>query len=154
MKFYYCEHCGVRITELDIECGYAKNKKLKGIFCETCAVGVTTVDNVPLSNEDAQRIVDQESSRRITPVERKASNGSSKRIRPAMRGTGRTGSKTRLPAAPRRAFGRQSAETLSAGIDVEDEGSRLRQSLSVFAYGMAAGLAVSVIGWWLVAGLG
>jgi DNA-directed RNA polymerase subunit RPC12/RpoP len=37
LKFYFCETCGKRITEIH-------DKKLKGIYCKSCAVGVTTME--------------------------------------------------------------------------------------------------------------
>lgn len=42
MKFYFCETCGRRLTEDDISRGQGRDKKLKGIFCTSCAVGVMT----------------------------------------------------------------------------------------------------------------
>lgn len=44
MKFYFCETCGKRITEHDFEEGLARNKKLKGVYCQDCAVGVMTIE--------------------------------------------------------------------------------------------------------------
>ncbi len=42
MKFYFCESCGKRVTELDIESGQASDKALNGVYCKGCAAGVKT----------------------------------------------------------------------------------------------------------------
>jgi uncharacterized CHY-type Zn-finger protein len=47
MKFYFCEACGKRLTEHDIEQGAARDKQLKGVFCTECAVGVTIMETLP-----------------------------------------------------------------------------------------------------------
>jgi formylglycine-generating enzyme required for sulfatase activity len=44
MKFYFCETCGKRITDRQILEGLGRDKKLKGIYCKDCAVGVMTVE--------------------------------------------------------------------------------------------------------------
>src|SRR5437016_4948334 len=44
MDFYFCETCGKRLTSVDLEQGSARNKKLKGVYCQQCSVGVTTVE--------------------------------------------------------------------------------------------------------------
>ena len=44
MNFWFCETCGKRLTDKDLEEGAARNKKLKGVFCAECAVGVTTME--------------------------------------------------------------------------------------------------------------
>jgi hypothetical protein len=44
MKFWFCEKCGKRVTDNDIAEGDARDKKLKGVFCADCAVGVMTVE--------------------------------------------------------------------------------------------------------------
>ena len=57
MKFYFCEGCGKRITDMDIGAGEGKDKKLKGVYCKTCAVGVMTMENLPMSDEQAQAVL-------------------------------------------------------------------------------------------------
>lgn len=57
MKFYFCETCGKRLTENDLAEGAGKNKKLKGVFCKECAVGVTTMDDMPLTEEKARQLL-------------------------------------------------------------------------------------------------
>lgn len=56
MKFYFCETCGKRLTEKDLDSGLGRNKKLKGVFCTACAVGVSTMDSLPLTDEEALEI--------------------------------------------------------------------------------------------------
>jgi hypothetical protein len=44
MQFWFCETCGKRLSDKDLEEGAARNKKLKGVFCRECAVGVMTME--------------------------------------------------------------------------------------------------------------
>jgi hypothetical protein len=44
VKFYFCETCGKRITDKQILDGLGRDKKLKGVYCKDCAVGVTTTE--------------------------------------------------------------------------------------------------------------
>lgn len=60
MKFYFCQGCGRRITEKDIAVGEGRDKKLKGVFCSECAVGVTTMESLPVTDEEAKQILDAE----------------------------------------------------------------------------------------------
>ena len=60
VRFYFCEACGVRVTEDQIKAGEARDKKLKGVFCKTYAVGVTTLDTLPLSDSDALALLKTE----------------------------------------------------------------------------------------------
>jgi DNA-directed RNA polymerase subunit RPC12/RpoP len=57
VKFYFCEKCGKRITETDIEHGLGKDKKLTGVYCRNCAVGVLTIETLPMSPEQAREIL-------------------------------------------------------------------------------------------------
>ena len=50
MNFYYCETCGKRVTDNEIEQGAARNKKLKGIYCVSCAAGVNTMEMMPVTD--------------------------------------------------------------------------------------------------------
>jgi hypothetical protein len=43
-KFYFCEKCGKRLTDAQIEQGLGRDKKLKGVYCKDCAVGVMTIE--------------------------------------------------------------------------------------------------------------
>ena len=56
MKFYFCEACGKRVTEEDIREGQGADKKLKGVFCKACSVGVMTMETVPLTQAEAKEI--------------------------------------------------------------------------------------------------
>ena len=62
MKFYFCEKCGKRLTEHDLDAGAGRDKKLKGVFCRDCAVGVMTMETLPLTDEDAQKVLEKEAS--------------------------------------------------------------------------------------------
>ena len=44
MNFWFCETCGKRLTEVDLEAGKGRDKKLKGVYCSDCATGVMTVE--------------------------------------------------------------------------------------------------------------
>jgi serine/threonine protein kinase/formylglycine-generating enzyme required for sulfatase activity len=44
IQFYFCESCGKRITSRQIDEGEGRDKKLKGVYCKDCAVGVMTVE--------------------------------------------------------------------------------------------------------------
>jgi len=57
LKFYFCESCGKRLTNVDLEAGQAKDKKIKGVYCVSCSVGVSTMDLAPLTDEEAQQAV-------------------------------------------------------------------------------------------------
>src|SRR3990170_7253071 len=57
MKFFFCETCGKRITEQDIHAGGGKDKKLKGVFCAQCAVGVLTLETLPINEDQARKIL-------------------------------------------------------------------------------------------------
>ena len=54
MKFYFCETCGKRVTEADVEAGKARNKKLNGVFCAQCADGVMTLEMLPVTEDEAR----------------------------------------------------------------------------------------------------
>ncbi len=56
-KFYFCETCGKRITDKQILEGLGRDKKLKGIFCKTCAVGVTTQEFDAISEVELRKPV-------------------------------------------------------------------------------------------------
>ena len=57
MKFYFCEKCGTRLTDADIERGKARDKKLKGVFCQSCAEGVLTLETAPVTEGDARKLL-------------------------------------------------------------------------------------------------
>jgi hypothetical protein len=54
MKFFFCETCGKRITDADLDQGAAKDKKLKGVYCRECAVGISTIEFQALNVEKPQ----------------------------------------------------------------------------------------------------
>lgn len=47
MKIFFCEGCGKRLTDSDIEHGSAVDKKMAGIFCQKCGAGVSTQETSP-----------------------------------------------------------------------------------------------------------
>src|SRR5690606_18320528 len=51
---------GKRITEKDIAGGQARDKKLKGVYCSTCAEGVMTMENMALTDESAKLLLQQQ----------------------------------------------------------------------------------------------
>lgn len=95
MKFYFCEACGKRVTEVDIHGGDARDKKLKGVYCSDCAIGVTTMDTLPLSDEEAQKLTSDSAS----DTERRPAKRPSSGTRPVPR---RRSSKARIATATRK----------------------------------------------------
>lgn len=128
MKFYFCEGCGKRITDWEIGSGEARDKKLKGVFCTGCAVGVTTMDTLPLTNDDAEKLVREETA---TETERAARKSTGANRRP------KSSSVTR--AAGRRGADRQSR--LSEPV------YRSRNAFPWFIGAAAAVLLVAVTVW-------
>lgn len=127
MKFYFCEGCGRRITDAEIASGEGRDKKLKGVFCKECAVGVTTMDSLPVSDSEARRLVAKEDQKR-----------------PARRRT----SASKIPAARKRSSTRLSATTVP---DTTKGRSNAAVRIRVFAaIGMAVALGVGVT--WLALG--
>lgn len=57
VKFWFCETCGKRVSEQDIDASRARNKKLKGVYCADCAAGVMTMEMLPISEEEARNIL-------------------------------------------------------------------------------------------------
>ncbi|MCZ7647303.1 MAG: DUF1080 domain-containing protein [Planctomycetota bacterium] len=66
MKFYFCETCGKRLTENDVAGGQARDKKLRGVFCSDCAQGVMTMESLPLSDAQAQALLEQPGAKPAT----------------------------------------------------------------------------------------
>jgi formylglycine-generating enzyme required for sulfatase activity len=59
-KFWFCESCGQRVTDIDIAEHNAFDKQRRGVFCASCAAGVSTHEFVALrspkpSNEIASK---------------------------------------------------------------------------------------------------
>lgn len=57
MKFWFCETCGKRLTDQDLEAGAARNKQLHGVFCQDCALGVQTLETMPVTEAQARAIL-------------------------------------------------------------------------------------------------
>jgi hypothetical protein len=56
MKLYFCDGCGKRLTDADLESGAARDKKLKGIYCQACSAKVTTAEFSALTDDKIQEI--------------------------------------------------------------------------------------------------
>jgi hypothetical protein len=68
IKFYFCETCGKRITDRQIEQGLGRDKKLKGVYCRDCAVGVNTVEMLAINEETLKQKVNEHTASPITPI--------------------------------------------------------------------------------------
>jgi hypothetical protein len=55
MKFWFCEKCGKRVTDVDIAEGDARDKKAKGVYCTDCGVGINTVELDAITDEQLAR---------------------------------------------------------------------------------------------------
>ena len=55
MNFFFCETCGKRVTEEDLQQGTAHDKQLKGIYCQQCAVGVKTAEIAAITQDQLER---------------------------------------------------------------------------------------------------
>lgn len=71
MKFYFCESCGRRLTEHDLDSGAASNKEAKGFYCSTCAVGVHTMQFTALQDPGTPT---KQAAQNSTPVKRKTTH--------------------------------------------------------------------------------
>lgn len=76
MRFYFCEGCGKRVTEHDVLQGAARDKKLKGVYCARCAEGVSTMDTLPLTDQEARSLLlaERKSDHSKRPVATKRSS--------------------------------------------------------------------------------
>jgi len=50
MELFFCETCGKRVSDKDLATGQAKRKGLNGVYCAGCAVGVQTMDVMPITD--------------------------------------------------------------------------------------------------------
>jgi hypothetical protein len=66
MNFYFCETCGKRITDVDLERGAGRDKKLKGVYCSGCAVGVMTMEMDAITDEKLKRAANKDIHQRAT----------------------------------------------------------------------------------------
>lgn len=89
MQFWYCENCGNRLTEKDLEEGRAANKQLRGVYCKTCATGVMTMEFDALTVENARGLLrkaqhkQEQASAAAAETRKKAETRSSKSARRA-----------------------------------------------------------------------
>lgn len=120
MKFYYCEVCGKRLTEHDIDGGVAKDKKLKGVYCRSCAVGVSTMDTLPLTDSQAQEMVERDRAAQksqLGSAKQKRSSGGIRRVSARGSGAHRRGtSSARIPAGRSDGGGQLSPSSSSKGM--------------------------------------
>lgn len=98
MKFYFCEGCGKRVTDQHVEDGLARDKKLKGVFCKDCAVGVMTVEFMALKDIPGHSP--------IPPVQSAPQSST-----PASATAGRKGSAINIPAVQRSHSNRLAQQT-------------------------------------------
>ena len=68
LNLYFCEKCGKRLTELDIEAGRARNKKWRGVYCSACAVGVDTIEFDAIPDVPAASFVQDARSSKVRRV--------------------------------------------------------------------------------------
>ncbi len=98
MNFWFCETCGKRLTDQDLEAGKARDKKLKGVYCADCATGISTQEMAIVTDAQIDQRRAAEPEQISTPV--KARRESVRRIEPATSGPiSRTHHK---PAKPKR----------------------------------------------------
>ncbi|MBE7467372.1 MAG: hypothetical protein HS116_28195 [Planctomycetes bacterium] len=83
MKFYFCEKCDKRLTEVDVARGAAKDKRLRGVFCADCSAGILTMENLPLTEDQARAVLECKSDKQLPVAGR--SPGSSRTISRAPR---------------------------------------------------------------------
>lgn len=130
MKFYFCEGCGKRITENQIASGQARDKKLRGVYCTTCAGGVSTLDTLPLSNEEAKKLLKNKSDSEPAPQGPGPSVGELKRRR-----AGRRTSSYRLPKVDRESgshSARQPTQSASSIVPFVVVGALIAIGVAVF----------------------
>jgi hypothetical protein len=82
MKFWFCEKCGKRVTDGDLEQGNARDKKARGMYCSDCAPGVMTVELPAIQDPVDAPPARRESALKV-PVAKPASQPSMDAARPA-----------------------------------------------------------------------
>lgn len=118
MKFYFCETCGKRLTENDVADGAARDKKLKGVYCRECAIGVTTMDTLPLSDEKARQLLQADEGKEKAPTSAAARRERRSSGRAQLRTGKGVGSGTRIPAPSRPSGGLGMPLAAGAGVVV------------------------------------
>ena len=127
MNFYFCEACGKRVTEKDIEAGSARDKQLKGVYCTTCSSGVLTMEALPLTDAQARSILGKPEA-----PKRKSSNAKTSK---AGLKTRRSRSATAIDAPP--------AHRPEADPSIQGESTRSTRTSAVF-WSAAAATAVAL----------
>ena len=55
MNFFFCEECGKRVTDDDINAGRAFDRKFSGVFCAECATNVSVREDLRLPGMDDRK---------------------------------------------------------------------------------------------------
>ena len=85
MNFWFCETCGKRLTDQDLEAGKARDKKLKGVYCADCATGISTQEMAIVTDAQIhERLQSEPPPPAIEPL--KPRRESHRRIEPASSG--------------------------------------------------------------------
>ncbi|MCZ7645501.1 MAG: hypothetical protein M5U26_09490 [Planctomycetota bacterium] len=63
MKFFFCESCGQRIEQAELDAGRARDKQAKGVFCQACAQAVMTQTFEALQEEQARKLLGGDEAR-------------------------------------------------------------------------------------------
>lgn len=158
MKFYFCETCGKRVTENDLASGQARDKKMRGMYCEACAGSVLTLETDALTEDQAREVLKEElpGPTPHLPASGIQARPSSTALRPAKKQSGPIHETGIVPVpGSARISGRRPAGRLSTGRNMRPgtpaEGS-LRQTPVAMAVLIAGGLAALVGGGWFFMG--
>jgi hypothetical protein len=85
MKFWFCEKCGKRITEADVQSGVAVETDTK-VYCKECSPETAATPARPKSSKDGMKAVSRESKKHILPSAPSASAASGDVHAPAAHG--------------------------------------------------------------------
>jgi hypothetical protein len=86
MGFYFCEKCGVRVTDADVKAGLARDKQLNGVVCAKCAEGTLTVTYDAISQQELQKevpnrqVIDRRSTSVRLPASKATAGTTSRRL--------------------------------------------------------------------------
>ena len=86
MNFWFCETCGKRLTDQDLEAGKARDKKLKGVYCADCATGISTQEMAIVTDAQIQQHRSAEPETIGTAVKARRDSVRIQRIEPASSG--------------------------------------------------------------------
>lgn len=149
MEFFFCEKCGKRLTDQDIQAGKARHKQVKGVFCSTCAEGVMTVEFEAISPEMIEqfRKEQREKQRRATTPAAAAPPDPAPSPPPARRPA--PGSRPSIPVPPERrpGSGRMRPERPRYGGDGADPvaGPSKKPLIAAALAAVAVAMALAVL---------